>query len=81
MAVLKARTRHQLPDSAFGLPGSRRYPMHDAAHARNALARASQMENEGRLSAGAAAQVRAKARRVLGTGGATRRRGRRGKRQ
>lgn len=33
--------RSRLPDSAFALPG-RRYPIHDLAHAKNALARVSQ---------------------------------------
>ncbi len=38
MAELNAEERNALPDSAFALPG-RRYPIHDLAHARNALAR------------------------------------------
>lgn len=37
-AVLSAETRNNLPESAFALSG-RRYPIHDVAHARNALAR------------------------------------------
>lgn len=37
-AVMSTETRNNLPDSAFALPG-RRYPINDAAHARNALAR------------------------------------------
>ncbi len=41
MAVLTAKTRNALPESAFALPG-RRYPIHDENHARNALARVSQ---------------------------------------
>lgn len=47
MAKLTTETRNALPDSAFALPG-RRFPIHDAAHARDALARASQTlpENE-----------------------------------
>jgi hypothetical protein len=40
-AELTARRRKNLPDSAFALPG-RRYPIHDRAHARNALARVAQ---------------------------------------
>ena len=40
-AKLKAKQRNALPDSDFALPG-RRYPIHDEAHARNALARVSQ---------------------------------------
>jgi hypothetical protein len=40
MAVLMSATRKDLPASAFALPG-RRYPIHDAAHARDALSRVS----------------------------------------
>lgn len=36
MAKLDAASRNALPDSAFALPG-RRYPIHDASHARAAL--------------------------------------------
>jgi len=32
MAVLKAARRNKLPESTFGLPGSRKYPMPDRAH-------------------------------------------------
>lgn len=39
MSILTAEARKKLPDSAFALPG-RRFPIHDAAHARDALARA-----------------------------------------
>ena len=39
-AVLTAKRRNALPESAFALSG-RRYPIHDEAHARNALARSS----------------------------------------
>jgi hypothetical protein len=37
---LSYKGRQNLPDTAFALPG-RRYPIHDLAHARNALARVS----------------------------------------
>jgi hypothetical protein len=40
-AVLTAAVRKKLPASAFALPGGR-YPIHDEAHARNALARVAQ---------------------------------------
>lgn len=40
MAELTAAERAKLPSSAFALPG-RRYPIHDIAHARDALARVS----------------------------------------
>lgn len=38
---LTAKARKALPKSAFALPGGR-YPVEDASHARNALARVSQ---------------------------------------
>lgn len=42
MAVLTTRARRRLPDSSFAIPDKRAYPIHDIAHARNALARVSQ---------------------------------------
>lgn len=39
---LSYRERQRLPDSAFAIPEERRYPIHDIAHAKNALARVSQ---------------------------------------
>lgn len=50
MGVLSAQARKKLPGSAFALPG-RRYPIHDEAHARNALARASGKPEEARVRA------------------------------
>lgn len=41
MARLTARGRKKIKTSSFALPG-RRYPIHDASHARNALSRVSQ---------------------------------------
>jgi hypothetical protein len=41
MAILSTVARKALPDSDFALPG-RRYPIHNAEHAQNALARVSQ---------------------------------------
>ena len=41
MAKLTTASRNAIPTSKFALPG-RRYPIEDAAHARNALARVSQ---------------------------------------
>jgi len=38
-AVLTSEKRQSLPKTSFALPGERRYPIHDLAHARNALAR------------------------------------------
>ncbi|QBL94161.1 hypothetical protein KSAC_19550 [Komagataeibacter saccharivorans] len=49
MSRLTAAERDALPDSAFALPG-RRYPIPDAPHARDALARASEMLHRGDLT-------------------------------
>lgn len=68
MAKLTAAKRNKIPKSEFGLPGERKYPMPDRAHAANAKARATQQVNKGNLSAGAAATIRAKANRILGQG-------------
>jgi hypothetical protein len=51
MSQLTAKARDALPDSAFGLPESRSYPMPDASHARNAKARAAEEFNAGKLTA------------------------------
>lgn len=37
--TLSSKKRKQLPSSAFVFPRDRRYPIHDRAHAVNALAR------------------------------------------
>ncbi len=66
MAVLSSKSRKGLSSSSFGLPGSRKYPMPDKAHAANAKARAAQMVKKGKLSASSAAKIRAKANRKLG---------------
>jgi hypothetical protein len=42
MSVLDASERAALKTSDFALPGERAYPIHDANHARDALARVSQ---------------------------------------
>ena len=42
MAKLTAKGRNALPKGDFALSASRRYPIEDANHARNALARVSQ---------------------------------------
>lgn len=40
MAKLSYKERKHLPAGAFALPGKRKFPIEDASHARNALARA-----------------------------------------
>jgi hypothetical protein len=68
MAELKAKTRNKLSKSEFGMPGERKYPMPDKSHARNAKARASEMEHKGKISESTKAKIDAKADRVLGKG-------------
>lgn len=41
-AQLTSKKRKNLKKSSFALPGQRKYPIHDKAHARNALARVAQ---------------------------------------
>jgi hypothetical protein len=42
MAKLTSKQRNSLKSSSFAEPGKRAYPINDASHARNALARVSQ---------------------------------------
>lgn len=42
MAELTARGRRQIDRGNFAIPETRNYPIHDIAHARNALARVAQ---------------------------------------
>lgn len=62
---LSTRERDKIPASKFGLPGARKYPVEDKAHAANAKARATQQVEKGNLSSSAKAQIDAKANRVL----------------
>lgn len=53
---LSTEERNALPASAFALPG-RRFPIHDRAHAQNALSRVAQGLKEGTLTKSEAAKV------------------------
>lgn len=68
MSKLTTKTRNKLPKSDFGLPGERKFPMEDKSHAANAKARATQMENKGKLSESSKEKIFAKANRVLDGG-------------
>jgi hypothetical protein len=68
MAKLTTKERKSLPKSDFGLPGREAFPMPDRAHAANAKARATQMENKGKLSSSSKAKIDAKANRILDGG-------------
>jgi len=65
MATLTAAKKKAEAKSEFGLPEERKYPMPDAAHARNAKARASQMEHAGKLSSADKKKIDSKAEKVL----------------
>ena len=65
MAKLTAAKRKKIPAGQFAGP-DRSYPIEDKAHARNAIARASQQRNAGSLTMAQAAKIVAKARRKLG---------------
>jgi len=62
LAKLTSAKRKKLKASQFGIPSQRKYPMPDKAHAANAMARATQMENRGLLSPATAQAIKAKAR-------------------
>ena len=65
MAKLTASKKNAEPTKDFGLPEQRKYPMPDASHARNAKARASQMEHQGKLSASDKKKIDARADQIL----------------
>jgi hypothetical protein len=65
MAKLTTAKKKAEPSKDFGLPEERKYPMPDANHAKNAKARASQMEHEGKLSSSDKKKIDAKADRKL----------------
>jgi len=65
MAKLSTSKKSAEPKGECGLPEERKYPMPDAAHAKNAKARASQAENAGKLSAADKKKVDSKADKVL----------------
>lgn len=67
MAKLTTEGRKAIPKKEFGLPGEKKYPMPDRAHAANAKARATQMVKKGKLSASSAAKIKAKANKILGS--------------
>ncbi len=64
MSKLTSRGRDSLPAKDFAGPG-RSYPIEDAAHARNAKARASQAVKAGRISKAEESKIDAKADKEL----------------
>lgn len=70
MGKLSSKARKSIPSSEFGLPGSRKYPMPDKAHAANAKARAAQQVGKS-ITPAQKASIDAKANRKLrGSSGA-----------
>ncbi len=65
MANLSEKQRDKMPESTFGLPDERKYPMPDKSHARNAKARASQAQNAGRITAAEEKKIDRKADKIL----------------
>lgn len=65
MATLTTKRRKSLPKNEFGMPGEKKYPMPDKAHAANAKARATQMVAKGKLSPSSKSKIDAKANRIL----------------
>ncbi len=63
---LTPKVRKAIPKQDFGLPGKKAYPMPDKSHAVNAKARATQMEDDGKLSASSKSKIDAKANKVIG---------------
>ena len=66
MAKLSSGDRNGLPTSDFGLPGRKAFPMPDKSHARDAISGASRSLNVGNITPTQAAQIKAKARSILG---------------
>jgi len=64
MAALTTKARKALPPKDFA-GKDRSYPVNDKAHASNALSRASQAENAGRISKSTESRIDAKANKVL----------------
>jgi hypothetical protein len=65
MSKLSSKQRKNLPQSDFALSG-RRYPIPDAAHARDALSRASAAYNAGHISKANYDHIKAMADKKLG---------------
>ena len=65
MSKLTYEERSNLKSNKFALEKQRKYPIPDASHARNALARVSESLHKGNISVQQANEVRAKAHRML----------------
>lgn len=68
MAKLTTKARKEIPTKKFAEPKERKYPIEDKAHAKNAKARASEMEKKGKISESTKIKIDAKANKVLKSG-------------
>lgn len=68
MSKITTKQRNALPDAKFAEPKERKYPVDTKNRARNAKARASEMEKKGKLSMASKDKIDAKAYKVLGKG-------------
>lgn len=65
MAILTTKKRKKLRKGQFADPANKAFPIHDASHARNALARVAQALKAGRISKSKHDSIRTKARKAL----------------
>jgi hypothetical protein len=65
MTKLTSKKRNALPKTQFALPEARKYPVDTKARAINAKARATQMEDKGKISPSTKAKIVTKANKVL----------------
>ena len=65
MTKLSASDRDKLPSSKFAEPEKRAYPIEDAAHAKNAKARANQAVKAGKISKAEEGRIDKKADTVI----------------
>lgn len=67
MARLTAKTRNHLPQTAFAIPGKRKFPLSDKTHDREAISGATRSYRAGNISASTEKRIQADARQKLGT--------------
>ena len=65
MTKLTTKAKKKIPKNEFGLPADKKYPMPDRKHAANAKARASAMENKGKISKSEKTKIDMKANKIL----------------
>ena len=68
MAKLTSAKRGKLKSSSFALPGSRRFPLNDVTHEREAIPGATRSYRAGNISASTEARIKAEARAKLARG-------------